>query len=203
MEQPEIGRIEFHPTTMIDVPNQIEVSSIVGRQIREGTLTTALIADNAVTYAKIGQIAACRAWRNSAQTISHATATSILFDNEDYDSVGFHSTSANTDRFTALYAGVYTFGFSVGFDGNATGVREFWINKNGASTSTIRYAATNDNAPIATNVASCIVQAQLLLDVNDYVVATVFQSSGGNLNTAYSSGVEVPSAWFKYEGPVV
>lgn len=46
--------------------------------------------------------------QSAAQTgIANNTATTILFDTEDFDTHGYHSTSSNTGRITPLKAGYY------------------------------------------------------------------------------------------------
>jgi len=72
-----------------------------------GQVVTADIADKAVTGPKMLP-AVCQVRMSAAQSvISNAAATPILFDTEDLDPLGWHSTASNTDRITPTIAGWY------------------------------------------------------------------------------------------------
>lgn len=119
-----------------------------------------------------------------AQSIPNTTWTSITFDVEDLDSdpagTGGHSTSSNTSRYVALYAGWYRVGGGVEFAVNATGQRGAAWAVNGTLVSANRTfisatAAVGMGVPARTKL--------VFLNVGDYVELQAYQNSGGALNT--------------------
>jgi hypothetical protein len=108
------------------------------------------------------------------QNISTGTATTLLWNGEDFDTDGFHSTSTNTGRITIPTgkAGKYQFSALVDFDNNATGQRQMIFRKNGT---------TNEFANIITASAqypSGEMNGILNLAEGDYVELQVLQTSG-------------------------
>ena len=78
----------------------------------------------------------CRAVRSATQTLTTATWTAILFTGtESFDVGGMHSTASNQDRVTipAGEAGKYTYGASVNFDNDLTGLRGARFTLNGTA----------------------------------------------------------------------
>lgn len=114
------------------------------------------------------------------QSIPNNSATAVLFDTEDVDSAGGHSTSVNTSRYTAVYAGWYEIGGAVVITGNATGTRAGQVNVNGAAVNGMNtYALGSVSIP-----ASLVMRTRkLFLNVGDYVEMLAYQTSGGALNT--------------------
>lgn len=116
-------------------------------------------------------------------TLTNATWTVIPWDNNStgvaYNVGGMHSTSVNPSRFTALVAGLYLIGGTVGFATNATGERIVRIQKNGTVIPTFQnvMAVTGDNTFVG------VAPMPLVLAVNDYVEIAAYQTSGGNLAT--------------------
>lgn len=118
------------------------------------------------------------------QTLTTGVTAAVTFDVEDVDAdpsgAGGHSTSANTSRYTAVYAGWYLCGGGVGFAANVTGQRAaVWaVNGtllNGAQIMEQATSASNNKVPARTKL--------ILLNVGDYVELHALQTSGGNLNT--------------------
>jgi hypothetical protein len=115
----------------------------------------------------------------STQSISNNTLTALTFNNELFDTDGFHSTSTNTSRLTVPSgkAGYYQiFGTTI-FDTNATGKRYININKNGSTIFSGGELAGSSTLYIS-SYASCVVN----LAVGDYIEFFAYQNSGGNLN---------------------
>jgi len=115
------------------------------------------------------------------QSISNNTQTAILFDAEDVDSSGMHSTSSNTSRATAVYPGWYEFCGGIPIASSATGRRGYRFMTNGASVvagSPVMLAPVNGNP---TQITSRTVL--IFLNAADYVEAQGYQDSGGSLNT--------------------
>jgi hypothetical protein len=123
-------------------------------------------------------IVRCR--QTSAQTISSASYTAVLYDTEDVDSTGMHSTVTNTTRFTAVYPGWYTFGGGVGFNSLATpagrrGVR--WA-VNGTA---LNGSAQQFQTTATTSGALGSRPTLIFLNVSDYVEQQAFFEGGGTL----------------------
>jgi hypothetical protein len=123
--------------------------------------------------------------QTSAQTLSNATSTALLFDTEDVDSAAGHSTSSNTSRYTAVYDGWYQLSGGAGFAANTTGVRLLLWQVNGTSLPQ-GGAIIGATSALVARVAARTVHAYL--NVGDYVELSAYQSSGGNLAMSVSVG---------------
>ena len=78
----------------------------------------------------------CRAVRSATQSLTTAAWTAISFTGtESFDVGGMHSTASNQDRVTipAGEAGKYTYGGSIDFDNNVTGLRGARFTLNGVA----------------------------------------------------------------------
>lgn len=122
--------------------------------------------------------------QTAAQSIPDSTWTSLTFPTEDLDGdpsgTGGHSTSSNTSRYTAVYAGWYL--LSGGYNPiiNGVGIRgtRWAVNGtavNGSNTVLAATAATGAGYPARTK--------RVFLNVGDYVELQVYQNSTGLLNT--------------------
>jgi hypothetical protein len=122
----------------------------------------------------------CLVYNTGNQATSNATYKNLEFNAEVYDTDGFHSIVTNTQRITipSGKAGKYLFTFLATFDGNATGRREFYIYKNGVSTSimdgSISAVGAQDTGVTYVGSDDAI--------VGDYYSISVYQTSGGALN---------------------
>lgn len=118
-----------------------------------------------------------------AQSLPTATWTSILFDVEDYDTdpsgAGGHSTSVNTSRFTAVYAGWYLVSGGVTFGSNSSGFRATRWAVNGSAVNASQ--STNVTIPAGNPHSVAARVDSVFLDVGDYVEMQGWQSSGGAL----------------------
>lgn len=133
-----------------------------------------------------------------AQSLTSGAFVAVNFDAEDFDSdvdnVGGHSTSVDTSRFTARYAGWYQLGGGPGFSANATGVRlSYWA---------VNTAVVNGSevlVPTTSGFSHCHGSRVIpvYLDINDFVELYVFQNSGGALNTSVTAQ-EQSSAYIKW-----
>lgn len=112
-------------------------------------------------------------------TIANATSTAVAFDNEIFDTDGFHSTSTNNSRLTvpsgkAGYYHISAYGY---FSRNATGMRSLAIYKNGSLERYFYEVAGSSSYYFAVSAS-----ATLYLAVGDYIQFYVYQNSGGNLD---------------------
>jgi hypothetical protein len=115
------------------------------------------------------------------QSIPNATFTALLFDVNEKDSVNGHSTSVNTSRYTAVYAGWYVCSGAYAVALNATGNRGVRWAVNGTllngSDGWVPGTGTSNNTVVART-------KRIFLNVGDYVELQAFQASGGALNTS-------------------
>jgi len=126
----------------------------------------------------------CFLYKNSDQTLSNATDTLVTFNDEFFDTDGFHSTSTNTSRITIPTGknGKYLFTFNINFAANSSGVRIVMFRKNGTS-----YYTTTVPAGSADKAR---VQGSMVFDLvaTDYIELAAEQNSGGNLNVLGIAG---------------
>jgi len=115
----------------------------------------------------------------TAQSLSNATYTAIVYQTEDYDTDTFHDTSSNTSRFTipAGKNGKYLFTVVVNFATDNAGDRRLAIYKNGSA---VLYAVgitstNNSDTRIGTSVVYNLV-------ATDYIEIFAFQNSGTSIN---------------------
>lgn len=159
------------------------------------------IVDNMVTSAYGGQwwntypvkgapVAKLR--QATLQTIANGTFTALTFDAEDFDTYNGHSTVTNNDRYTCQLAGYYTLSGGVSFAANTTFTRAMQWTVNGTA---VPGSDTNPNASTDGGSAARLTARTItvLLAVNDIVRMTVFQGTGGNLNTNVAGGTEFQS----------
>lgn len=126
-------------------------------------------------------------YNTSGQTLTTGSATDITFDSEVVDTDGYHSTSSNTDRFTAQFAGPHLLFAMVRFVANSTGIRRAFFYKNG-TTSLWDGRLSNLGA---SQPAYVPVVGLVDLDVDDYVTLRGFQNSGGDLDVDNGSWLTV------------
>lgn len=120
-----------------------------------------------------------------SQTPATGTDTAIQFDTEGaggFDTDGFHDNVTNNTRLTipAGKGGKYLINFVATFDGNATGVRDVWIRKNGSDANLVTRAGYNRQTASASGntMATTVV---LDLAAGDYIEVMVVQTSGVGL----------------------
>ena len=120
-------------------------------------------------------------YRGSAKSITNNTETSIDFDNEYFDTDGFHDNVTNNTRLTVPSGkgGYYLITATMPWASNATGERQIILNLNGADNF---YFLTTPGAQATTNPVSIIKN----LSVGDYVELQAYQTSGGSLNCPVS-----------------
>lgn len=139
-------------------------------------------ADGKVPAAQLPALSAfagCRAVANAGLTVPHATATPVPFQVEEFDVGGFHDPAVNPSRFTipAGLGGYYAIDFVGTYDGNATGVRDTHLRKNGVSPAAQIGYSRRDGSASGTTVGLAVV---IQLVAGDYVEVVVYQSSGAS-----------------------
>lgn len=120
-----------------------------------------------------------RGFQNAAQTVgSSIVYAPILLDSESFDPEGGHSTSTNTSRFTVQTAGYYYVSAFASYGTNSAGGRAIAIAVNGTA------MVQSQQAPPPANSWSGGTNWLGYLNVGDFVEATTWQNSGGNLSMA-------------------
>lgn len=122
-----------------------------------------------------------RAFRNSAQSISNGTWTSVQFNNEVYDAGGLHDNVTNNTRLTAPVGGVYAITAAIGWAINLTGDRFARVLLNGTTPITSVSAVTTSGAG---SYPFHSLSLSYYLNPGEYVELQVHQTSGGALNLA-------------------
>lgn len=118
-------------------------------------------------------------YATSAQSISNATDTVVNFDNEYLDTDSFHDNSTNNSRITIPSGkdGKYLIYGQVAFASNVTGQRSLNIFKNGS------ILQKTDSASTFNGFATVLQMTIASLVATDYIQLSVYQNSGGSLNT--------------------
>ncbi|WP_250029819.1 hypothetical protein [Paractinoplanes maris] len=113
------------------------------------------------------------------QTVNHNSATAILWDTEDVDTHGIHSTSSNTDRFTPNKAGWYSVRSTVVMASRADYLRlDVVAEQNGSSPLSSR---TREAAAQTSGSASAMNDVDAYFNgTSDYVRILVTQTNGAS-----------------------
>jgi len=115
----------------------------------------------------------------TAQSIPNNAFTPVTMDTSMVDDYGGHSTSVNSDRYTAVVPGWYDVLAAINYVTNTTGRRLALLKVNN-SNAAIPYAQVE----VALNTANgtCVLAfGKTFLNVGDYVNVSAFQSSGAAL----------------------
>jgi hypothetical protein len=116
--------------------------------------------------------------QTAKQAIPHNVATKVT----GFTAVNASATwdSANS-RFAITKAGLYRVRGRVSYDGNATGIRQAFLQRNGVTVSTAA------SAPVDVNTITIHVEETMGLAVGDLIDLHTFQTSGGSLQTSVTA----------------
>ena len=117
------------------------------------------------------------------QSLTTATWTSLTMDVEDKDLANGHSTASNTSRYVVAIAGELQVEGGVAFAADATGVRGLRFAVNGVAPAQGRVVLP----PCAAGGTELSLCRTFPCVVGDYIELQAYQSSGGNLSTAYTA----------------
>jgi len=145
----------------------------------------------AIAALAAGPDISARVYNDATQSIANATLTTLLFDQERYDTDTIHDTSSNTGRLTATTGGKYVIMGNVAWASNATGNRIIRIYKGGSD-----ILVENINLGGTAGVLYMTVSTQINLSATDYVELKVEQNSGGSLNVNASTSGDMREAEF-------
>lgn len=123
----------------------------------------------------------------SAQSVSNATFTALQFDTEDRDDGGFADLVTYDTRLTIPTTGWYAVQYTVAIAANATGLREFSVQKNGSTS--LQYGVQRVLPASASGASIVSGVAILYLSAADYVELVAYQSSGGSLDASVAAGL--------------
>lgn len=153
--------------------------AMVAQTVDDSGITTAKVANGAITEAKVTPFSKARVHNSNPESIpSNISSNTIMtFDTEDYNINNMHSTITNPSRLTCTSSGVYEIIGQGFFDSNSTGERGLIIQLNGSTD------IANSNTPAAANPfgSAVIVNTHFFLNSGDYVELYVGQNSGGPL----------------------
>ena len=131
-----------------------------------------------------GALDFCVLSQTIVQSLANGFVTTILFDTESADSANGHSTTVNTDRYTATIGGFYQVNAGVAFAANATGARGLKFLVNGAGTTGISLV------PATTITTQVCLSRKVGIPAGGYLQVLAYQASGAALNTSYTGGNE-------------
>ena len=126
----------------------------------------------------------CDVYSVAVQSIPNNVYTALTFDTEfvdrDPSGSGGHSTSVNTSRFTAVYAGYYGVIGAYTYASNAAGFRGAVIALNGTQQDRTRRIGPPASAATSGHIT---VAGTVFLNVGDYTEIMGIQNTGAGLNT--------------------
>lgn len=152
------------------------------------TITGSLTVAGAFTQA--GPVTAnsqprCRVFHGSTQTLADVTETAVLFNSEDFDAQGLHSTGTNPSRLTMTSTGVWLFGASVNFAATSQSLY-LRFRKNGVTGigSKVQFGgnAANNHA-----IQLGIQAIDVITSTADYVEVLAWQNAGVGLQLGNAS----------------
>lgn len=121
------------------------------------------------------------AYHAGVQSVANNTFVNMLLDTEIIDTDGGHSTTTNSQRYTAQVAGVYEVNGAVSFTSGGTGIRGAKFLVNGVTSVP---GSENTIAPAGSNASTVnAFTSYVRLAVGDYVSLWGYQNSGAALNT--------------------
>ena len=144
-----------------------------------GTYPDPSVAPGAVAATELGVVPAVRIV-GSAASIPDSTVTTVSWGSgQQFETVATMYDPTEGTKLVAPVTGLYLAHASIGFNGNATGVRTVAIATNGSNSNPAcfdRRGSASDTLATFVN-ATCVVR----LNAGEFVTATVTQTSGGAL----------------------
>jgi len=130
---------------------------------------------------------ACRAYRNTTQSIANNTWTAIQLNAEYFDDVPsgvteMHNNSTNNTRITCRVNGVYHIVGNVQWENDATGDRMTAIRLNGST-----YVGLNTTRARVSGNTNVNVSTVIKMSAGDFVELMAYQDRGSSLNAVYDA----------------
>jgi len=118
--------------------------------------------------------AGAKAYATATQSVTDSTETAIVFDSEEYDTDGYHSTVTNTARFTVPTGKAGYYNLQAGGNvANTAGNPELRLRLNGTT-----YIRGGAMGPTGLGAFVLNISAEILLADGDYVELIGYQTSG-------------------------
>jgi hypothetical protein len=169
--------------TAADTPARLPVGTN-GQVLKADSSTATGLAWGSASSSFVGAYL----YRGSDKTIANSTATAVDYNNETFDTDGFHDNVTNNTRLTIPTGkgGKYLFYAKVRWANSATGARfgQFKINN------TTSYNALRAVGQLSGDTTIFTYSDIYNLSDGDYVEHIVLQQSGGNLNLEGGSAVD-------------
>jgi hypothetical protein len=115
-----------------------------------------------------------------SQSLANNASTTILFDSEEVDTDGGHSTSATTGQYAVQTSGWYDLRATVLFAANATGTRRAAFQINGTG----RFYGEQSGGAAPTYESAVNISDVVYIAAGSYVIVVALQTSGAALSTA-------------------
>ena len=128
-----------------------------------------------------GYTEGARAYSGVNQAIPNATFTVLALELELYDTDTIHDLVINNSRLTCKTAGIYLIAGSANIISNAIGRRSLLLRLNGIATYAYVEWDTNQNGGTFMHLSTI-----LRLAITNFVELSVYQSSGGVLNSLFA-----------------
>lgn len=127
----------------------------------------------------------CIALQNGLVSVPNATQTTLTFNSEVLNVGSVHSTTVNNSRFTASSSGLWFFQASITWAASGAGSRGIRVKKNG-----VDLDGNVNNAGVPQAAIVHIHQTPVMivpLITGDYIEVIGVQTSGGALNTSFTT----------------
>lgn len=121
--------------------------------------------------------------RTTALTMVTSTWTACAFDVEEYDSDGIHAPGSSV--FTIVTPGLYQLSGGAGFAANSTGFRGVRWSFNSSPLNAGQFLVASSSSSFEMDLVAQTIEISLV--AGDTIQMELFQSSGGNLNSATTS----------------
>jgi hypothetical protein len=141
------------------------------------------LLETTVDSVDVRGLPSCKAFSSIHLSIANNTATTVLFDSEEWDTGALHSTSVNTGRLTAPVAGIYSVATQILWDASTTGQRAVTIRANGSTVVAQEIIDSGGTSPQQS------VSGHAKLAAGEYVEVRVTQISGGALQILGGAGL--------------
>lgn len=175
--------VSMVPGDFIDIRTDQDTGGSVALSSTTTDLSCDIARISGPTAIAANELVAAQYKRTTAQSIPNASDTLFQPDTKDFDTHNAVTTGASW-KFTAPVAGTYLVSYSIGFASNTTGLRYAFVRKNGTGFGAAASAVPVTGADTFVS-SSCLVK----MVPGDYIDLDIYQSSGGSLNSALSSGL--------------
>jgi hypothetical protein len=144
--------------------------ALIAQTVDDLGITTAKLANNAVTSAKVSSFPKCSVTHSTNQAILDATNALLAFDTVRYDNDSIHN-AGNTSRHTVNTAGVYLITYAYYVNCGGTGYLNGGIEINGV-------LAATDVRTAPAGLTAVVISTQVQLNAGDYIECRISNATG-------------------------